>query len=224
MSIQSIHGVTSTNTTTPTTSTGNSLGRDQFLNLLLTQMQLQDPFEPMKNEDMIAQLASFSSLEQLQSMNEGLAQSLDADLMLGQLLNNTMATTLIGKEVRVATDTFDRSAGHAVTLGYRLPADAKQVTITIQDVNGKTVRTLEPAEHGTGVHTVEWDGKDADGNDVPAGTFTFKVEAAAVDGSEIDAQTLLVGRVAGIRYRNGNARAVLGDTEFLMSAIEEILP
>lgn len=224
MSIQSINGVTSATATSSAASAGTSLGRNEFLNLLLTQMQMQDPFEPMKNEDMIAQLAQFSSLEQLQNMNEGLQQSLDADLMLGQLLNNTMATTLIGKEVRVATDTFDRAAGHAVTLGYRLNGEAKQVKITVLDSSGKTVRTLEPSEFGKGVHTVEWDGKDAQGNDLPAGTYTFKVSATAVDDSQIDTESLLVGRVAAIRYRDGNARAVLGDTEFLMSAIEEILP
>jgi flagellar basal-body rod modification protein FlgD len=224
VSIDSITGVASGNAATSAPSTTSSLGRDQFLNLLLTQMQLQDPFEPMKNEDMIAQLAQFSSLEQLQSMNAGLQQSLDADLLLGQLLNNTMATTLIGKEVHVATDTFDRKAGHAVTLGYRLNADAKTVKVSVLDSNGKTVATLEPTEHTTGVHTVEWNGKDAEGNDLPAGTYTFKVEATADGGAAIDAESLLVGRVEGIRYRDGNARAVLGDTEILMSAIEEILP
>jgi flagellar basal-body rod modification protein FlgD len=224
VSINAITGLSSNSTTTTGTSSSSSLGKDAFLNLLLTQMKLQDPFDPMKNEDMIAQLAQFSSLEQLQSMNEGLQQSLDADLLLGQLLNNTMATTLIGKEVHVGTDTFERNAGHAVTLGYRLHADAKDVKVSVLDANGQVVATLKPTERGTGVHTVDWDGKDALGNELPSGTYTFKVEATGDGDTKIDAETLLVGRVSGIRYRDGNARVVLGDTEILMSAIEEILP
>jgi flagellar basal-body rod modification protein FlgD len=223
VSIDAITGVTSGSTTTSATN-NKTLGKDEFMKLLLKQMQLQDPSDPMKNQDMIAQLAQFSSLEQLQSMNQGLQQSLDADLLLGQLLNNTMATTLIGKEVHVATDTFDHKAGHAATLGYRLNADAKTVKVSVLDADGKTVATLEPSEHSTGVHSVEWNGKDAAGNDLPAGTYTFKVEATADGGTAVDAQTLLIGRVEGIRYRDGNARAVLGDSEILMSAIEEILP
>ena len=104
---------------TTASSAGPQLGREDFLKLLITQLQMQDPFQPIDNEDMIAQLATFSSLEQLEQMNAGLQDGLDMDLLLGQLLNNTMATNLIGRNAHVSSDHFTLGSNDEVTMATR---------------------------------------------------------------------------------------------------------
>jgi flagellar basal-body rod modification protein FlgD len=227
MAVQSIMNSSAPQTTGTTPAPGSALGRDAFLHLLVTQMKLQDPLEPMKNENMIAQLAQFSSLEQLQNMSTALQQNLDVNLALGQLLSNTMSTGLIGKQVHVPADSFDLQSGQPAPLGYRLNGDATKVSVSIYNDAGKLVRTLESNGAGagaTGAHGLEWDGRDDTGVQAPSGHYTFKVAATRADGSTIESNGLLVGRVSGIRYKDGTARVLLGATEVSLSEIDEILP
>ena len=199
------------------------LGQDQFLELLITQLQMQDPFQPMDNEDMIAQLATFSSLEQLSNMNENLRSNLEMDLLIGQLLNNTMATTLIGKQVYVATDRFVHGSADGAGPAYRLHANADQVSVKIYAEDGRLVRTLEGLDGSEGVHALDWDGKSDAGDHMPPGIYRFEVSAQDADGATLHAETLLVGHVNGIRYVDGNARVVVGDQEVPLGDVIEIL-
>ncbi|MCK4546015.1 MAG: hypothetical protein KAW17_01115 [Candidatus Eisenbacteria sp.] len=199
------------------------MGREQFLELLLTQLQMQDPLDPMKNDQMIAQLAQFSSLEQLENMNYKLTQNLEVDLLLGQLLNNTMATTLIGRGVRIATDSFRKAADEPAALGYRLYGDAQSVEVSIYDSNGRRLATIDNLEHSKGDHSFEWDGRDSKGNLMPAGSYTFSVTAVTGDGGQVAVDELLVGKVDGIRYRDGTAWLVMGENESLMADVLEVV-
>lgn len=82
-----------------------SLGKDDFLKLLVTQIRNQDPLKPMEGTEFTAQLAQFSSLEQLSNMSKGID-----DLLLFQgSLQNTLTTDLIGKQVKVAGGTEFRT-------------------------------------------------------------------------------------------------------------------
>ena len=96
MDVNALSATAGTAAASTAAAASKTMGKEAFLKLLITQLQYQDPMNPADSTEFTAQLAQFSSLEQLQSMNEGLQMSLEADLMLGQLLNNTMATTLIG--------------------------------------------------------------------------------------------------------------------------------
>jgi len=207
----------------PSIASAPALGKDAFLNLLIQQMKMQDPLEPMKNEQMIAQLAQFSSLEQLQNMSGALQQNLDVNLAIGQMLSNTMAATLLGKEVHVATDRVTLEGNGAASLGYRLQGDAHRVEIKVYDSNGTLVRTLESGATSTGVHALEWDGKDADGRTVAGGEYRFEVQATRADGSVVESAAMLVGRVSGIRYVDGGAQVLIGATAVRLGDIEEIL-
>jgi flagellar basal-body rod modification protein FlgD len=199
------------------------LGKGDFLKLLTVQLQYQDPMDPQGNTEMVAQLAAFSSLEQLENMNRNLASSLDLDLILTQVLNNTAAAGLIGKSVLANGNAVEiDSAGESTSVNFDLAATAASVTVTIYDESGVLVRTIEEAGIEAGRQSLEWDGKDSGGNDVAAGTYTFKVAASDGDGNPIGVSPLVRGRVDVVKFVNGAAVLVLDGVEVSISEIIEI--
>ena len=92
-------------------SSASSLNENDFLNMLITELQNQDPTNPLQSTDLAAQLAQFSQVSELQTMNTNIQNSTSANLVLTQSINNTMASTLIGKEIKVNTST-DRLRWH----------------------------------------------------------------------------------------------------------------
>jgi len=199
------------------------LGKDDFLKLLTVQLQHQDPLEPQDNTEMVAQLAQFSSLEQLENMNQNLASSLDLDLILTQVLNNTAAAGLIGKSVLAHGDALEiDSAGEDTTVNFDLAANAESLTVTIYDESGAVVRMIEETGMEAGRKSLEWDGKDSSGNDVSAGSYTFKVTAADGEGNSIGVSPLVMGSVDVVKFVNGEAVLVLDGVEVSISEIIEI--
>lgn len=198
------------------------LGKDDFLKLLTVQLQHQDPLEPQDNTEMVAQLAQFSSLEQLENMNANLSSSLDLDLILTQVLNNTAAAGLIGKSVLANGNAVELEAGESTTVNFDLAANAESLTVTIYDESGTLIRTIEEAGVEAGRQSIEWDGKDTRGNDVAGGTYTFKVTAADGEGNSIGVTPLVRGRVDVVKFINGEAVLVLDGVEVSISEIIEI--
>ncbi len=197
--------------------TGN-MGKDEFLKLLVTQLRHQDPLSPMDNTAFVAQLAEFSSLEQMTLVNE----NLDAQQALIQGNTNSLTTTFLGKEVLAFGDQIDRdtsSEGHS--LDFELQADA-DVTITITDSAGATVRSINQDDLASGRNSVDWDGTDDYGNDLPAGNYTFSVSALSDSGETVQVQTFTTGTVTGVRYGGGGSVLLLGDRVVLLSDVLEI--
>jgi flagellar basal-body rod modification protein FlgD len=198
------------------------LGKDDFLKLLTVQLQHQDPLEPQDNTEMVAQLAQFSSLEQLENMNANLASSLDLDLILTQVLNNTAAAGLIGKSVLANGNAVELEAGESVNINFDLAANAESLTVTIYDESGTLIRTIEETGIEAGRQFTEWDGKDLSGNDVSGGTYTFKVTAADGEGNSIGVTPLVMGGVDVVKFVNGEAVLVIDGIEVAISEIVEI--
>jgi flagellar basal-body rod modification protein FlgD len=222
LSVESISGVAGAEGTQYTGVAGQELGKEEFLRLLLTQLQNQDPLDPMDNQQMIAQLAQFSTLEQMENMNEALGNGLEMDLLLGQVLNNTLSTTLIGKTVRAESSVFHLSDQEPIPLAYELQTNAEEVSASIYDRDGNLVATVEDLDGDGGRHTFSWDGKDINGDRVAAGTYIFQISATDGEGLALQATELLVGVVDGVRYTDGNASLVLGSTEIMMSDVVEV--
>ena len=101
-----VNGVQNNIYGTNTTQGKSELGKDDFLKLMIEQMKNQDPLSPMEGTEFTAQLAQFSSLEQLSNMSDSLEQSINANYQLTQAVNNTMTAALIGKEVKLEGTTF----------------------------------------------------------------------------------------------------------------------
>ena len=177
------------------------MGEDQFLKLLTTQMANQDPLDPMSNEQFVAQLAQFSSLEQLVSMNAGMES-----LYMGMAsMNNATMANLVGKEVVAAGNgvVYDGES-QEVDLYYHSGGAATSGTVTVYDEDGSVVYTAEIGsfEEGEGHYT--WNGQDNDGNQVPAGDYTFEVTGTNSDGGRVEVLELVVGAIDEMDYSSGS--------------------
>ncbi|MCD4828522.1 MAG: flagellar hook capping protein [Candidatus Cloacimonetes bacterium] len=179
--------------------TGNgSMDKDDFLLLLVTQLQYQDPLEPVSNSEMAAQLAQYSQLETLNNMHA----TMQDQLLLDQSLNNSFMTSLIGKDVKAYGNaaTYD---GNDVELSYYLGGNG-DVTVKIYDEDGQLVQTIDQGNERYGDRSVVWDGIDQYGNTVPEGNYTFEVEATDNTGNPIQTETYTQGMVEGITYLQGS--------------------
>jgi len=181
----------------------DALGRDAFLTMLVAQLKNQDPLNPMDNTEFSSQLAQFSQLEQLMNMNTSLDK-----LATGS--GSTSAENLmdlIGKEVAGKVDTMSVKEGTASSGYFSLdkPAD---VSVTVIDADGKTVRTFDLGQQAPGGHTITWDGKDSNGKVVADGTYQYTVRANTGAGF-VDLPSSVSGEVQGISYSNGKAYLVV---------------
>lgn len=201
---------------------GTSLGKDEFLRLLTVQMQHQDPMSPMDNQEMLAQLAQFSSLEQLSNINTNLQNNLDLNLLLTQVLSNTAAAGLVGKTVVANSNAVTLGSSGAASVGFNLDGAAERVVVTIKDSAGMTVRTLEGQDLEAGRNELAWDGKDANGRPVTAGTYSVTIQAFDSEGNEVAASTLTRGEVSGVRFKDGQAYLVVDGQEISISDVVEI--
>jgi flagellar basal-body rod modification protein FlgD len=217
-----VQPLTSGQTVTASRAPKSSLGKDDFLSLLITQMQNQDPLDPMKGTEFASQLAQFSSLEQLTNINTNLGQSLAAQGTLSSSISNALAATFIGKDVRATADTFQYSAPANVKLGYSLSAPADSVVVKVYDSAGNVVRTMNGTKD-TGDNSITWDGTNDSGQSVGAGTYTFKVQAADSGGSKYDATTFLFGKVSGVRFKSDGTVFVIDGVEISIANILEIM-
>ena len=196
----------------------SSLGKDDFMRLLITQLEHQDPLNPLDNAEFIAQLAQFSTLEGINNMESSLETVNDQM----QSINNFNALGLIGKEVKAYGNTISYNGSGTLDLDYKLSEAATDVKITIYGEDGKAIRTLEYTTQPAGENIVAWDGKDYNGNQMPAGDYKFSVSAKREDGSSIDTHEMLIGTVDGVTYKDGVAYLMVGETSVPIKDIIEI--
>jgi len=190
-----IAGITNPGTATPTALTRGkkTLGKEDFLTMLIAQLKNQDPLNPMNGSDFAVQLAQFSSLEQLYNANDKLG-TLGTSLAS---LTNAQLTNIIGSEVSAKGNTLTVN-GASTSGAYSLSGDAQKVTVTIYDSKGLPVKTLNADGTKAGLNAFTWDTTN-----VEAGTYTFAVTALGSGGSPVAASTLLSGTVQGVTIKDG---------------------
>ena len=182
----------------------NILGKDDFLQLLVTQLRYQDPLSPIQNGEFIAQLAQFSSLEGIQSMNDKLGASINTDLLMAQSISNSMITSLIGKEVQIQTDQFKMADGE-VSLGFMADTTAVSAKIEIFDETGALVFSENVAAVEAGNNSFVWDGTSVTGEKISSGNFRVEVELRDGNDQSSSALTYLQGEVSAIKYVSDGA-------------------
>jgi flagellar basal-body rod modification protein FlgD len=172
----------------------DTLGKDDFLKMLVAQLQNQDPLNPLDGADFTAQLAQFSSLEQLSNMNT----QLEVLNLYQASLNNAQSVNLIGKEVTARGDGI-KVEGESADLAYNLSEDASNVTIKIYDKDANLVDTIELGSQQEGENSVAWDCSD-----VAQGDYTFEISAIDANGDEIPVYTIITGQVTGVTFKDGS--------------------
>ena len=198
------------------------LGKDDFLKLLTVQLQYQDPLNPLENTEFIAQMAQFSSLEQLQNMNTSLEKDLGSDDKLQAVLKQNLATSLVGKEIEMPTDRVRLGDEGSATVAYRLGEGAAQARLRVEDALGRPLRELDlpaGAAHGS----VEWDGLDEAGERARTGEYRLVVEAVDAVGNPVDATALAGVRVEAVRYRGNEALLWAGGNELDLGDVGGVL-
>lgn len=206
--------------TTQVENTGQAaLGKADFLKLLTEQLKNQDPTNPLDDKAFVTQLAQFSSLEQAMAMNDKLAM---LQLSQSAVVNAQMAG-LVGKSVLVkSTTVVVPASGDPSPVTLHLGGDAAKVTVRVVDGKGNVVRTLDPGALTAGTHAVPWDGKDASGSRLPAGSYKVEVIAKDLDGQKVTADNELLGTVTGIAFDSGQAELELGSVRVKPADVVEI--
>ncbi|WP_415766782.1 flagellar hook assembly protein FlgD [Pseudomonas sp. ZB1P45] len=170
-----------------------ALGKDAFLQLLVTQLKNQNPLEPQDNGAFVAQLAQFSSLEGITTLNDtvsGLASNYNSSQAL-------QASSLVGRSVIApgGTAVVDTSKSFSGTIA--VPASVDPVKVKITDADGKVVRTIDLGSEVAGTSTFIWDGKNDAGEVAKAGTYTFGA-TATYDGKATSLVTYLPATVNSV--------------------------
>ena len=181
-------GIKRTGSTTPTVSAASSqtLGQADFLKLMTAQLNNQDPFNPVDNTQMVAQMAQFSSLSGITEMASTLKTI--AAKLTGTSTSDAMS--YVGKTVLTEGDTaYARTTG-GIAGAVELDDNATDMRVTIQDANGATLKTLNFGQTAKGTAEFDWDGTTDSGQ--PAGNGPFKVVVSATNGGQAVATRPLV--------------------------------
>jgi len=179
---------------TPATSNvAGTMNQNDFLKLMTTQLTTQDPFNPMDNTQMVAQMAQFSSLSGITEMSSTLKT------IAGQLGKGSLGDAIgyVGKNVLVEGSTaYPRTSG-GLAGAVALEDDATNVTVTIKDKDGNTLKTIEMGKETKGAVAWDWDGKTDNGED--AGEGPFNVSVTATDGTgNVKAHPLVWAQVTAV--------------------------
>lgn len=204
----------------PTSGRAKDASRETFLRLLIAQLEHQDPLSPAQGAEFTAQLAQFSALEQLQTMNT----NLDALVAAQERLKGLQAADLIGKEVKAQGSTVSLRQGNTSPLQYALAADSPKVMISILDNAGNLVRSLETLGQKAGEQSVSWDGKNAQGVALPDGEYRFVVVARDSAGNPVGVETFLQGKVEGVEYVEGHPSLLVGGRRVALASLLSVKP
>jgi len=192
--------------------------QDMFMTLLTAQMQHQDPLNPMENTEFTSQLAEFTSLEQLQAMNENMEY---LQLYMASI-NNSQALSFIGKEVVTNGNTIYYDGVNSADINFKLAARAGTVNINIYDENSALVDTIQYGEMAAGEQSATWFGKDKNGNNMPAGNYSFEIYATDTEQNTVNASTYSTGVVDGITFIEGVGYVLINDQQVAIGDIIEI--
>ncbi|HKZ16710.1 MAG TPA: flagellar hook capping FlgD N-terminal domain-containing protein [Geobacteraceae bacterium] len=171
------------------------MNKDDFLKLFVTQLQNQDPLNPMDGTQFIGQLAQLTQVEQAYNTNSNLQNILNA--LNGD--TSSTAVSFIGKEILAPGSGITLTDAGQQTLNYRIGQAAEQIEIVIKDASGNIVRTLTQGQTASGDHSVAWDGRDNNNNPLPAGTYSFAVTGTDSSGNSLSATSMIQGTVDGVK-------------------------
>ncbi|MBW2610027.1 MAG: flagellar hook assembly protein FlgD [Deltaproteobacteria bacterium] len=193
------------------------LGRDQFLRLFLAQLSHQDPLNPMASTEFSAQLAQFSSLEQLFNVNENLEAIKDVQDGSSRL----QALDLIGKEIEAEGNVLSLEPGRDSMGSFSLDNIA-QCAVLITDPDGYPVREIKMGILEPGRHSFEWDGNNENGDMMDQGVYGFDVTAVTESGQTVPVETRIRGQINRVSLEGETPLLYIGEMPLYISQIVDI--
>jgi flagellar basal-body rod modification protein FlgD len=208
-----------TTTSTSTTAAKNALDKDAFMKLLVAQLSHQDPLSPLQPDQMAAQLAQFTSVEQLTKLNDSMTLQTQATQVSTLASQSALSASLIGHQIEaVGNQVLIPSSGKAEILAD-IGGSGGKATLTLTDVNGKTIATRElgPVKPGTS-QTLQLP------SDLPPGTWKYSLSVKGSNGAAASVTTYSSGVVSGVEFKNGEIVLQAGGLEISLSDLVRIAP
>lgn len=216
--MSAISGIdTASNPATTQLTQQTSMGKDDFLKLLVAQLQNQDPMNPSDPTQFTAQLAQFSQLEQLTNINTGLKGLTDMSGAMQQM----SALSLMGQDVVAKSEQFHYN-GEPLQLGYSLSEQAADVKMYVLSPTGATLATLSPQETAPGQYFVNWDGASNSGQTLDPGDYSLAVMAVDQDKKMLSADSLIKGRVEAVDMNGSDSQLETSAGLFPLSQVEKV--
>src|SRR3984957_12463187 len=193
--------------TSPGPRTANSasslgtLGGTDFITLMLAQLQNQDPTSPVDSNTFLTQLAQLSEVQGITQLNTSFG-SLSSSISAGQALQ---ASSLLGHQALVTSSTAQLATNGTVTGTVSVPQSTSAVVLSIADSSGNVVRSIGLGAQSTGNANFSWDGKESNGSQAPAGTYTLTAQYAGQTSSSTAATTAVNGTVESVSMGAGSA-------------------
>lgn len=193
--------------------------QQEFLQLLVAQLENQNPLEPQSGAEFVSQLAQFAALEQVALTNEKLSgiqseQAAAADASLA---------SFVGHEATAAADTISVDDPAAIPpMSVDLDGAIKSGKVLIKDKNGDLVREIPLGASAGGEIPIAWDGKDAKGVAVADGDYSIEIEATSADGTPVEASAQLTGAITALEFINGQPRLRVGGLHIAPGTIRSI--
>ncbi len=226
MSVESINSSITGSSLIYDTDNTHELSSEDYLILMLQELQYQDPLEPQDSEQMMTQLSQLNVVDQLGNVNDNLALL----QMYESAVNNTLAISLVGKAVEVNVDSFNYSGSGPQDFYYNVPEGLDSITIKITDADGNVINSYDVPADEIGKQTFTWDGFDENGNQVEEGEYFIKVEGTinpSDANSDEEPQTVNLNtsmrvKIDSILFRDGQIIAKAGDQEIPIENISEV--
>jgi len=195
---------------------GDAMGKNDFLLLLVAQLENQDPMNPQDATEFTAQLAQFSSLEQLENVNKSL-EGLGA---MSSEMERMSALGLIGQNVVAQTGNF-HFTGDPVQLGYRLNTQAEDVKMYVLNQTGSTVATISSQQTDPGQYFISWDGLGDSGMPLEAGNYSLAIRAVDKDDNLLQADSLIKGKVNVVDMSGATPKLETNAGIFALNKVEK---
>ncbi|MGE4419218.1 MAG: FlgD immunoglobulin-like domain containing protein [Sulfurimonas sp.] len=203
--------------TSTATEDKTALGKDDFMTLLLVELQNQDPTEPMDSEKILTQTSQLATLEATENTNKALSD-LAASLGNSQQFSTISA---IGKTADTGSNAIVFDEGSETTFEIYFPDDIEQGSVEILDVNGNILKTLDVGTNPKGVYQFTWDGTDANGNELDSGIYYATASYKNPNGDDL---TTRIGAypIESVKFEGGETYFKVGSSYVALSDVVEI--
>lgn len=212
-----------TQSSSSSTATGSSqsasrtqLGQDEFLSLLVTQLRNQDPLSPLQPYEFAAQLAQFSSVEQLTQLNDQVATEAQMAQLSALLGKTNFGATLIGRQVLAQDNQVTVPQDAAAQVRIEVGTGGGRGTLTLLDSSGKTVATRDLGRLDAGMQTLTLP------SDLPAGNYRYAVKVTSDAGQDVGVTPYVLGVVSGVLFKDGAIQLKIGALEVPIDSVTEV--